>query len=101
VRGNRDCIKILQHIVKSMDLAKSKILVEESIMPDNVGTDQDRLAIIKDIQMLLLFNGKERTKEQWRKLMSAADRRLEVQRFWQTGTGAGYRNAIIEVALKA
>jgi hypothetical protein len=83
-----------------MDPAKSRILLDESVLADRIGVDQERLAVLKDFQMLAILNAKERTEEQWRELVRAADERLVVEKSWQEGSAAGMRNAIIEVRLR-
>ena len=64
--------------------SSSRILIDESIMDERVGPEGDRMAIMKDLHMLAMFNGKERTEAQWAALLKSADKRLVVERVWRS-----------------
>jgi len=83
VGGGSACKEILSHIAKAMD-SSSRILIDESIMDERAGPEGDWMAIMKDLHMLVMFNGKERTEAQWAALLKSADERLVVERVWRT-----------------
>ncbi|KFY19011.1 hypothetical protein V493_08197 [Pseudogymnoascus sp. VKM F-4281 (FW-2241)] len=69
---DEQCISILQNIAAVMS-SESRILIDESVLPD-VNTNWH--AAMADIMMGVLFAGKERTKEQWEKLVAKSGLRL-------------------------
>ncbi|CUS10026.1 unnamed protein product [Tuber aestivum] len=89
------CKKILSHIANAMD-SSSRILIDESIMSERMGPDGDRATIVKDLQMLIMLNAKERTEAQWAALLKGADERLVIEKLWRA---KGNGNAIIEARL--
>ena len=76
------CKQILSHITDAID-SSSRILIDECIMDERVGPGGDRMAIMKDLHMLTMYNGKERTEAQWAALLKSADKRLVVERVWR------------------
>ena len=87
--GNCACKKILSHIANAMD-SSSRILMDE-----RAGPEGDWMAITKDLHMLVMYNGKERTEAQWAALLKSADERLVVEKVWRTKDNTG----IIEARL--
>ena len=65
-------------------------------MSERLGPEGDRLAIVKDYIMTILFNGKERTEAQWAALLKSTDERLVVEKVWRAKRGS---TGIIEVRL--
>ena len=63
--------------------SSSRILIDESIMDERAGPESDWMAILKDLHMLVMFNGKEKTEARWAALVKSADERL-VERVWRT-----------------
>ena len=63
--------------------SSSRILIDECILDERVGPEDDRVSIIKDIHMLIMFNSKERTKTQWAALLKSVDERLVIERVWR------------------
>jgi len=61
----------------------SRILIDECILDERVGPEADRVSIMKDIHMLIMFNSKERTETQWAALLKSADERLVIERVWR------------------
>jgi len=64
--------------------SSSRILIDESIMDERAGPEADWMAIMKDLHMLVVFSGKERTEAQWAALLKSADERLVVEKVWRT-----------------
>jgi len=52
-------------------------------MDERAGPESDWMAILKDLHMLVMFNGKEKTEARWAALVKSADERL-VERVWRT-----------------
>jgi len=53
-------------------------------MDERAGPESDWMAILKDLHMLVMFNGKEKTEARWAALLKRADERLVVERVWRT-----------------
>ena len=76
--------------------SSSRILLDECILDERVGPEGDRLAIVKDYLMLVMFNSKERTETQWAALLKSADKRLVIEKVWKAKNSS---TGIIEVRL--
>ena len=76
--------------------SSSRILLDECILDERVGPEGDRLAIVKDYLMLVMFNSKERTETQWAALLKSADERLVIEKVWKAKNSS---TGIIEVRL--
>jgi hypothetical protein len=83
------CISILQKIVTAMDLERSRILIDDFVVPDK---KVDWLTACLDMCMWLFFSGIERTMPQWQKLFDAGG--LEVVRVHSTSLS---RSKVIEL----
>lgn len=70
---DKDCAKILQNIVDVMG-ADSRILIDDTVIPDTGATWQSTMA---DISMMITLAGKERTNQQWRALADSVGLRVE------------------------
>lgn len=90
---------ILKNLVAAMDLHKSRILIDDAIVPDVLGSDQLKFFTMMDIHMLTILNAKERTLAQWQSLFEAVDSRLSVVKVWEEeGTGL-QGGRVLELAL--
>jgi len=65
-------------------------------MSERVGPEGDKMAIVKDYIMFIMFNSKERTEAQWAALLKSTDERLFVEKVWRAKSGS---TGIIEVGL--
>jgi len=74
----------------------SRILIDECIINERVGPEGDKLAIVKDYIMFIMFNSMERTEAQWAALLKSADERLIVEKVWRAKNGS---TGIIEVRM--
>lgn len=87
------CISILQSIVAAMDPEKSRILIDDFVVPD---TKVDWLTASLDLCMWLFFSGIERTMKQWQKLFDAVG--LEVVQVYSTTLS---RSNVIELRVRS
>ena len=71
-------IIILKNIASAMD-KKSKLLILESVMPED---NEPSLTKLRDLQMLLLAGGKERTAEEYHELLKRAG--LKINNIYST-----------------
>lgn len=77
--ADEECIKILRNIVAAMDPERSRLLIDDFVVPD---VNVDWLTANLDLCMWLFFSGIERTMAQWQKLFDAVG--LEVVKVWST-----------------
>jgi uncharacterized membrane protein YeiH len=87
------CISILQNIVTAMDAGRSRILIDDFVVPDK---NVDWLTACLDMCMWLFFSGIERTMTQWQALFDAVG--LEVIQVHSTTLS---RSKVIELRKKA
>ena len=83
------CISILKNIVMAIDPERSRILIDDFVVPDK---KVDWLTACLDLCMWLFFSGVERTMPQWQELFDAAG--LEVVRVHCTTVS---RSKVIEL----
>ena len=95
------CVTILQHVVEAMDPTKSRILIDDAIVPNFLGPESLRIFNLLDMYMLANLNGKERTEKQWRELFKATDERLVVKNIWEEKNGGHQGGRVIELCLKS
>ncbi|RAQ56991.1 sterigmatocystin 8-O-methyltransferase [Aspergillus flavus] len=76
------CVEILSNIVTAMDPSKSRILLDEMIMPDLLAQDSQRFMNQIDMTVVLTLNGKERSPKEWNSLITMVDGRLETEKIW-------------------
>lgn len=96
--SDTDAALILRMIAGAMD-EKSRILIEDMIVPCLYGEETEWFINHADIVMLGGLNAKERSLAQWNSLVKKADERLEIVRVWrENGDLTGY-SATIEVRL--
>ena len=94
------CVTILRQIVEAMDPAKSRILIDDAVVPGFLGPESLRIFNLLDMYMLGNLNGKERTEKQWRELFQATDERLVIEKIWEEKNGGHQGGRVIELRLK-
>ena len=95
------CVTILRQIVEAMDPAKSRILIDDAVVPNFLGPESLRIFNLLDMYMLGNLNGKERTEKQWRELFKATDERLVIEKIWEEKNGGHQGGRVIELRLKS
>ncbi|TDZ28140.1 O-methyltransferase asqN [Colletotrichum spinosum] len=70
------CVEILRQIVPAMDPARSRILICDQIVQDHAPS---HASVLYDVDMMSLFNGKERTLPEFAHIFERADPRLYVK----------------------
>jgi demethylsterigmatocystin 6-O-methyltransferase len=85
---DEDCLRILKHVRDAMSSApgKSKILIDEVVLPD---VDAPWQAVMQDVSMGILFGGKERTRAQWDGLVAKAGLKISEVKIYSVGSCAG------------
>ncbi|KAF4773873.1 O-methyltransferase [Colletotrichum scovillei] len=76
------CGSILSRVTEAMTPGYSKLLINENVIP-SIGADWQATAL--DMMMMTLFSSRERTEEQWRKLLEPAG--LKIVKIWSAGEG--------------
>lgn len=80
ISQDRYCIKILRNLIPALKNGAS-ILLHETCLPVQVGKQgalwKEKILRDTDINMLGVFNGKERNSEDWELLFLEADKRFE------------------------
>ncbi len=94
------CVTILRQVVEAMDPAKSRILIDDAVVPGFLGPESLRIFNLLDMYMLGNLNGKERTARQWRELFNATDERLVIDKIWEEKNGGHQGGRVIELRLK-
>ncbi|KAH9865611.1 hypothetical protein J1614_009196 [Plenodomus biglobosus] len=95
-----DCEKVFSHLAAAMEKKPgSRSLIVDSILPrpGTLPTVVERPMRAADLQMGLVFNGKERHYEEWESLLRRGHPLLAIKRVVQEDQGP---MAIIEVSLK-
>jgi demethylsterigmatocystin 6-O-methyltransferase len=86
------CITILQNLLPALG-SGSQILIDEMVLPDSYVPWQ---ATMTDLSMMMSLGGKERTREQWTKMIEGAGfQTLQIYTYGQT-----LYQSIIVVGLK-
>ena len=83
-----------------MDPTKSRILIDDAVVPDTLGQDSARFYNFLDIHMLTILNAKERTRSQWEQLAKAADERLCIERIWEPSNAGIQSGRVIELKIQ-
>lgn len=83
-----------------MDPKKSRILIDDAVVPNSLGQDSLRFYNFLDIHMLTILNAKERTKSQWEQLVNATDERLIIERIWEGRVAGPQCGRVIELKLR-
>lgn len=81
-----------------MSASKSRILIDDAVIPDLLGSENIRLFNMLDIHMAMVLNAKERTRKQWEALCRETDERLVIERIWEEGGPSGGR--VLELRLR-
>lgn len=76
------CGSILSRVTAAMKPDYSKLLINENVIP-SIGADWQATAL--DMMMMTLFSSRERTEEQWRKLLEPTG--LRIIKIWSAGEG--------------
>ncbi|KAH7191600.1 S-adenosyl-L-methionine-dependent methyltransferase [Fusarium oxysporum] len=76
------CLKILAQVKAAMKPGYSKLLINENVIP-NTGAQWEATAL--DIMMLTLLASRERTQENWEKLLGGAG--LKIRNIWTVANG--------------
>lgn len=84
-------VKILQGLVAAMKPG-SRIILCEAVAPSGkeahlIPLPVQRLISAVDLQMLVAFNSKERTLDNWKSLVAKTDNRLELTNVFSPGNG--------------
>ncbi|KAI7777518.1 hypothetical protein LA080_003467 [Diaporthe eres] len=96
---DRAARRILGRIAAAMD-EQSRLLIADAVVPDRCGEDSDGLINALDLNLLVMFNSKERSLKQWEELLESVEgRRLEIVKVWGSGQSEG-QEALLEVKLK-
>lgn len=78
--SDQKCHEILENIAAAMKPGYSKLLLNEWVLPD-MGVPL--YPALLDINMMALLSGMERTKTQWKELLSSVG--LTIVKFWEIG----------------
>ncbi|KAJ3962196.1 hypothetical protein N0V92_001119 [Colletotrichum tropicale] len=70
------CVEILRQIIPAMDPKRSRILICDQIVQDQ---SPSLASVLYDVDMMSLFNGKERTLSEFRQIFVKADPRLYIK----------------------
>lgn len=86
--SDEHCQKMLKNQVEAMDKDYSIILLDDWVLDE---TDTPLLGATEDLMMLLVANGKERTLNEWKKLLGSVG--LEIVKVWRSPEN---RHAVVE-----
>lgn len=89
------CRHILRNLMTAMKPDYSKIILNESVLPD---TDCPSFLAAGDINMMSIMGGKKRTEGQWEELLRSVD--LHVAKIWKSPNPRN-EEAVIEAVLPA
>lgn len=95
---DRHALRILKSIANAMD-KDSRLLICDAVVPDRHGEESDSLMNVLDLNLLTMFNSKERSLKQWKELLGSVDRALEVVKVWRADVPVG-QEAVLEAKLK-
>lgn len=73
--GDEECRKILKRCKEALPEKGGKVIIVDTIMDgddDGAGDEFTDARLALDLEMMLLFGGKERTEEEWRRLLQHA-----------------------------
>ncbi|KAH8766420.1 S-adenosyl-L-methionine-dependent methyltransferase [Hyaloscypha sp. PMI_1271] len=87
---DEDCAKILKNVVQAMVKGYSRLLVSDDIVPE---TNCPLKVFGRDIGMLSLHSGSERSEKQWTALLEPVG--LKVVKFWYFAKGEGLIEAVL------
>ncbi|KAF4635649.1 hypothetical protein G7Y89_g2449 [Cudoniella acicularis] len=95
-----NCIKILSQIIDAMDPDKSRILIDDAVVPEVLGDESLRIFNFLDIYMMMILNAKERTEPQWRELFALVSERLVLEKIWREPGGGPQGGSVLELRLR-
>lgn len=87
-----ECRTILGHLVQAMDPVRSRLLIDDYVMPP---TNAEFRAIHMDVCMMMYLRSEERTERRWQNLLASAG--MEIVKIWTPETGF---ESIIEAKVK-
>ena len=87
------CCQILRNLITAMKPNYSKLLLNESVLPD---VDCPSSLAAGDLNMMSIMGGMKRTKGQWEELLRSVD--LHVVKIWKS-PNLGSEEAVIEAVL--
>lgn len=82
-----------------MDPAKSRILIDDAVVPGVLGQDSLRFFNLLDVYMAMSVNGKERTERQWKALIKSVDERLVLEKIWRVEGSGPEAGTLLELRL--
>jgi len=85
-----DCVRILKNVVKEMVKGYSRLLISDHILP---ATGCELASFGRDIGMLSMHGGCERSERQWKALLEPLG--LRIERFYHLGRGEGLIDAVV------
>ncbi|KAH8727769.1 O-methyltransferase-domain-containing protein [Phaeosphaeriaceae sp. PMI808] len=95
-----DAIKIIQQIVPALERSSrgTRLLINDVVLPDRdvVTRSEEHYLRQIDVCMMVTLGAKQRSESEWKKLIKAADERLEVMSVRRSPIGLG----LVEIALK-
>ncbi|KAK2651051.1 hypothetical protein Ddye_018540 [Dipteronia dyeriana] len=67
--GDEDCVKILKNCRKAIPEKGGKLVLVEIVVEEDGSETFGDMDLVYDLLMFVLLNGKERTEQQWKKLL--------------------------------
>ncbi|KAI4120031.1 MAG: hypothetical protein LQ338_007211 [Usnochroma carphineum] len=97
--SSENCAKIIREIVPVLKPRSKILLVEVVVMPSNMKESSvaERYMRNVDVTMLQMLNTQERSEQEWREVVRAADPRLELTRIFKPKSSW---DSIIEISLR-
>ncbi|KAH8585512.1 putative O-methyltransferase [Bisporella sp. PMI_857] len=95
-----NCIKILSQIIDAMDPEKSRILIDDAVVPEVLGQESLRIFNLLDIYMMMILNAKERSESQWSEVFEAVNERLMLEKIWREPGGGPQGGCVLELRLR-
>jgi 6-hydroxytryprostatin B O-methyltransferase len=94
-----EAVKILKNLVVAMN-AESRLIIMDTVLPKpgSVPVSVERIARARDLTMLQAFNSKERDLDDWKKLLIATDKELELISVTQP---FGSAMSVLEIKLRS
>ncbi|KAL2174027.1 S-adenosyl-L-methionine-dependent methyltransferase [Thermothelomyces heterothallicus CBS 202.75] len=83
------CTSILNRVAAAMRPGYSRLLINENVIP---GTNADWQATALDLMVMALLSSRERTEEDWRRLLEGAG--LKIVKIWSTDKQNGVESLI-------
>ncbi|KAI1153171.1 sterigmatocystin 8-O-methyltransferase [Nemania diffusa] len=95
---DNEAIKILNNIIPAMEKRGSRLLIMDSVLPHpgDVPVSLERIIRVRDLTMMQSFNSKERSLDDWQRLLESANGNLRLVKVTQP---FGSAMSILEVAV--